>query len=200
MMKKCLALSLVCLSLSACIQSVAPPQHYLLNAPTVNAVKQPLFKYPLVIAPVDAPAQWAGTGFMYRLNRYAYQSDYYHRFLIPPQDMMSNILQTSLTNSGFFPDVKSYASPFDHAHNTLKANILLLYADYSDSAHPNAVMVVSTVFYKYDQPHAKKFARVFEERIPLDHKSTDALINAWQLGVDQIVQDLLTELKTAANQ
>ena len=187
---------LTSLFLSGCLSNTPPPQHYLLHTSAVTHAKKPLFRAPLNIAPVQSYQAWGSTGFMYRLSEYEYQIDYYHRFLISPDTMMTEIVTENLAQSGLFKSVQENNQLLEAPHYSLTLYLLKFYADYQDLTRPLAVISFKVNFSgNAALGEHTSFQKIFTAEIPLQDNTSEDLINAWQTGMNQITNDIIKTIQ-----
>lgn len=173
---KNLALLLISLCLTACVSSTyLAKQQYMLQAkhPLVKAA-QPV-NASLTIEPTLASPPYNNVQFIYRLKNSAYLTDYYNIFMTEPSTQITAALTNFLQESNVFKNVTSadMTLPADY---TLKTQLTKLYADYTQDTRPKAVMEIQFILLKDNHI---VFHTLLSAYAPLAHKSTTALIHAW---------------------
>ena len=78
---------------------------------------------------------------VYRKSDLEFETDYYHQFLIPPEDMVMRAAFDWLSGAGLFGDVVRWDSSFGATHS-MKGFITVLYGDFRDKSSFGAVVEV----------------------------------------------------------
>jgi len=195
-MKKILLLpllSIVVLTLGGCFAGKSGPRYrYLFNIPqAAQGVRD--FRYGLIeVRHTKAVPQFASNEFLYRLNSVRYLPDYYHIFLVPVTSQITQITEAYLSNKGYglyVSDVSDDAKK--HPSYVLSSVLEKLYADYRNSAKPQAVVSIRYMLVDVREPK-KRFMmnKVYTESVPLSTKTASALFDAWQTGIYRIMYRL----------
>jgi ABC-type uncharacterized transport system auxiliary subunit len=173
----------------------APQNNYSLSAlapPNVSYNKSKAENILEIYPPQIAP-QFAGSNFVYRTNELNYTTDYYNVFFgFPAEQIQQNSIKYIQTTKIF-----KYASDNILPLKTdyiLKTNITELYADYRDAKFPKAVISIQyTLINAKEQPKIV-FSRTLNASIPLTEKSSNALVNGWNEGLQKILKRLAINL------
>jgi ABC-type uncharacterized transport system auxiliary subunit len=200
-----------CINLN--VKGKTPQQHYSLsvempdlgttpqNAPQKNiskklrrSIKTKYKTHILEIYPPQIAPQFAGSIFIYRTSEINYTSDYYNTFLGFPSDQIQQNGIKYIQASKIFKYAADDVSPLK-ADYALKTNIKELYADYRNTKIPQAVISIQYVLINNtkDQPTIA-FNKTFTESIPLTEKSSQALVDGWNQGLQKILDQLIANL------
>jgi ABC-type uncharacterized transport system auxiliary subunit len=112
-------------------------------------------------------------------------------FLVPAAEQISQATETYLMRKGLFNLAYSNLTPAKNADYILTGELLGLYADYRNSQQPRAVLKVRYIFYDNQKKHKKVlFDKVFTEAVPLQAKTSKALLMAWNQGLTEVLKKL----------
>lgn len=133
--------------------------------------------------------KYSGQNFVYKLNSYNYITDAYNIFFDLPGDQIQQIIINYLGATGQFKYVAAEIYPAK-AHYALKTYINKLYADYTNRNIPKASIEIRFVLFDIQNNNNILLDKTFQENFPLKEKSSKALINAWNRGLKQILNQL----------
>ncbi len=136
-------------------------------------------------------------GLLYRKGEAEYQSDFYHEFLIAPQDLISSQTRNWLAQSGLFKTVLEPGSLLEATH-VLEGSVLALYGDLRGQNLPQAVLQIR--FFLVANQGSKfqiVFTRDYRASQRAEEKTADALVAAWDRCLAQILSELEKDLGTA---
>lgn len=153
----------------------------------------------LQIRRLNIAAPFDNQSFIYRTGEYTYETDPYAQFLAPPQDCLLKAVRTDWRRDGVFRDVVEPGS-------ALKPNIIAeitvsqLYGDFRHLAAPAAVLGMRFVFFAVQQdsePGKVLLQAHYEKRIPVRHRTADAVMAGWNQGLEEILATVAKDLKSA---
>lgn len=192
-MKKLLTIIIVSICLSACLSTPnVVRQQYAFNVITPRTKSKIHAKKILNIANTTISPNFSGISFVYRRTDSQYLSDFYNVFMTPPAMQIQNALAYYLNQSGLFLHV-GINSGMVSPDYTLTTNILELYADYRDTAHPKAVMAIRFVFLKSSSKII--FNKVYRQATLLQEKDSDSLMNGWNQDLTNILKQLARDIR-----
>jgi ABC-type uncharacterized transport system auxiliary subunit len=188
-----LILVIVCGLLSGCLHSQYPKRtQYLLNIHSPTTPITPSKSAPIlnVEHPTVAP-QFSTMAFVYRTSDLNYLNDFYNVFFISPSLQMHQIVMRYLNQTGLFASVIAPENEISE-QMILRTNVQELYADYRDHAHPQAVITIQFVLYRVvnEKKESVVFDQTFSQSVPLEEKSSTALVTAWNAGLQTILEQL----------
>jgi ABC-type uncharacterized transport system auxiliary subunit len=135
-------------------------------------------------------------GLVYRKGESEYESDFYHEFLIAPQDLISSQTRNWLAQSGLFKTVLEPGSLLEATH-VLEGSVLALYGDLRGQNLPQAVLQIR--FFLVANQGSKfqiVFTRDYRASQRAEEKTADALVAAWDRCLAQILSELEKDLGT----
>lgn len=193
-MKKLLRILLLtsfCVTLCGCLGSkYVTRNYYVLRAPTTGCKVVPVKKPYVVVNHASIVSQFDQLFFLYRLNANQYTTDYYNGFLVSAGEQIDAILLKYLRTHGHFYPITVEANIQPQV--ILQPRITALYADYRDKQCPQAVLAMQFIFTQGGSASADIiFDRTFKQSIPLQAKTTDSLIIAWNKCLQLILQNLV---------
>lgn len=182
----------LCFFLAGCISSkyVEQKQYLLATEKPVNKHKINK-KSSLYLNHIVAQAPFDQLNFLYKINKYQYLTDYYNGFLVPPAEQLETTLVNHINNLSKFTIQNNTQS----ASNTLFVQLNEFYADYLDSKNPKAVISLHFILTSSND-NKIILDKNFTQKIALQTKSTESLLSAWNIGL----QNILTNATRALNQ
>jgi len=137
-----------------------------------------------------------GREFIYRTTDLEYKSDFYNQFFRPPNNIMTESVRQWLNESGLFEDVLTPASQAI-ANYTIEGNIVELYGDYRNLASANAVMSIQFYLLKISEDGSDPdilLSKTYTSEQPIGTASPQNLMNGWNLALDDILGEFLSDL------
>lgn len=150
-----------------------------------------------VYSPEVVP-QFAGASFVYRVSDLNYITDYYNVFFGAPSEQLQQIITQHLQATGMFQYVAENVAPLN-ANYILKAYVTELYADYRNVNAPTAVIALRFVLLGHEDESGVVLNKNFREVIPLQQRTPEALVTAWDVGLKKILGNFATELRYKLN-
>lgn len=197
-MKQILYLILI-LSLSftaGCLRTKYPDKkQYAFDIPKPKTIKGTPSNQILEIDNTTISPQFSSISFTYRISATNYLTDYYNTFFSPPGQQIDQIITNYLAQTGLFRYVTN-DDDYGHANYTLHAKVLELYADYRHRTTPKGIVTIQfTLFKQTELETTILMDKTFKEKITLSSKDSQSLINAWNQGLEKILQALVTKLR-----
>jgi hypothetical protein len=150
----------------------------------------------IFIEKVIGSAPFDQTDFFYRVGSDRYLVDYYNGFMVSPREQLDSILRTQLRSLS-----KCDLGGLDSAKpiNVLQVRLIELYADYRDRTNPTGVVSIQfRLTSKQDNKEIVLLDRVFGAVQPLKAKDTASLLNAWDIGIKDILKEAIKVLNQKA--
>ncbi len=167
----------------------APQKKYLFDVHYPKATKKQLTSDTLEVESAGALQQFSSREFVYRISNTQYITDYYHIFMISAARQITDITAKYLQGKGIFKQISTSKILTDNPDYTLRTKIMALYADYRNSSHPLAVVKIRyALIDNLKTKHPVLIDKTFSAKIPLQTKSTDALVKAWDQGLQNIMR------------
>ena len=138
--------------------------------------------------------------FTYRTGENAYEQDPYAGFLIPPERALAEAIRASLHASGAFGRV---VDPGSALAPTLVAEVSVneLYGDFRKPSQPNGTMEIHFVCYEVKEgaPGRIVLDKTCVRGTPLARKTPAALMEAWDIDLRQIMEEINAEYAKASS-
>ncbi len=134
-------------------------------------------------------------GLVYRKSESEYEVDFYNEFLVAPEIIISGQVRNWLSQSGLFKTVLDPGSLIEATH-ILEGNVLALYADFRESASPQAVIQIR-VFLITNQPSKEGIilTRDYQALHGAEVATPEALVSAFNECLERICSDLEGDLR-----
>jgi cholesterol transport system auxiliary component len=194
--------AVVMLTLVACVrvnveQRPNPARRYfVLDASGNSIASQANSSGVLKLAPVRVAYPYDSKGFIYRIASESFETDFYNQFLVAPGPMLSDELRQALGQANLFQAVVNSTSVVEATH-LLEGTVDELYGDFSADDPGKAVLALSFVMRPQaaGEPQAI-FRKQYEKAIPLKARSPEGLVQGWNRALEQIIVELVADLKT----
>ena len=177
---------LLCLMLVGCISSKYVERKQYLFDVQKNLAKKitTSCKCSVFIDHVVAEPPFDQLDFLYRIKSGQYLVDYYNGFLASPTEQLDAILEAYLNTNGEFK-------------NKLQIKLTELYADYRDRNNPQAVIALNFLLTKVvDDKTVVLLDRLLRSSIAIKEKDTDNLLRAWNIGIQDILKQMVQMLNS----
>ena len=141
--------------------------------------------------------RFEGTEIVYRTSEARYRSDFYNEWFIAPSAMVTQQLQSWLTNARLFQHVVDTSSSLEAGY-LLEGAINALYADLRLNGSPKAVLTMQIVLIR-DRPAHEEivFRREYQEAMDVADSSPDELVKGWNHGLRHSLMLLEEDLRNA---
>ena len=177
---------LLCLMLVGCISSkYVERKQYLFDVPKNLAKKiATSYKCSVFVDHAVAEPPFDQLDFLYRIKSGQYLVDYYNGFLASPTEQLDAILEAYLNTNGEFK-------------NKLQIKLTELYADYRDRNNPQAVIALNFLLTKVvDDKTVVLLDKILRSSIAIKEKNTDNLLRAWNIGIQDILKQMVQMLNS----
>lgn len=147
----------------------------------------------LYVESFNINASFGKRSFVYRKSQSEYETDFYNRFLINPEDMITEKTRRWLSESGLFKLVLEPGSYLVASH-ILEGNIISLYGDFRDKSSPKAIMEIRFFLVK---PSNKSvvFEKTYRAAFKSNNRTAESLVGAFENCLTNILIDLEKDLK-----
>jgi hypothetical protein len=180
------------------IRSPEIPRQQFSLALQVPEQKSPASAPVLAVRLFDAAPMFENQGFVYKVSRLRWQTDFYHTFAQPPAVLLTYETRRWMVHSGLFRSVAIPGlAPADSWQ--LQGFVNQMYGDFQDPEVPRAVL---SVRYSLLPPGAQAstqplFSKTYEQRRPLGEASPAGLVEAWNRAAEGILRELTTDIQAA---
>lgn len=148
----------------------------------------------LAVLPFTASPAASGQMFLYRADRLRYESDFYNRFLAPPERLLTDALRKWLLQSRT-GQVREPGAPLD-AELIVQPRLNELYADYRDVEKPRAVMSVIVVLIRREPTGNRQiFERTYRREVPMKNVSPAAAVKGWSDGAAVVFAEVARDIR-----
>lgn len=150
----------------------------------------------LKIGRFDISPRYAGKGFVYRTGPSQYEPDYYHEFLVAPEELIVEEVRDWLSDCGSYAGVSSGtgpAVPCDILHGTVNS----LYGDARRPGELTGVLEIQfNMILGLGSPHNVHLAHIgdYRREVVAEGSTPDALVAAWNEALGQILGELEQDL------
>ena len=151
----------------------------------------------LKIRKLRISSRFEGTEIVYRMSEARYRSDFYNEWFIAPSAMVTQQLQSWLTNARLFQHVVDTSSSLEAGY-LLEGAVNALYADLRLNGSPKAVLTMQIVLIR-DRPAHEEivFRREYQEAMDVADSSPDELVKGWNHGLRHSLMLLEEDLRNA---
>ena len=196
-----LVLVTVILEVGGCIRLAkgSPEKHYYALDVARPTAESPVLRKEAIlkIRKLRISPRFEGTEIVYRTSEARYRSDFYNEWFIAPSAMVTQQLQSWLTNARLFQHVVDTSSSLEAGY-LLEGAVNALYADLRLNGSPKAVLTMQIVLIR-DRPAHEEivFRREYQEVTDLADSSPDELVKGWNHGLRHSLTQLEEDLRNA---
>ncbi|MEN6335176.1 MAG: ABC-type transport auxiliary lipoprotein family protein [Phycisphaerales bacterium] len=194
----CLCLLGIGLVAGGC-SSVSPQQEdrYLLEVVRPGEPLPTIVNGSLEVQRFSVNAAFTARNFVYRLDQFKYETDYYRQFLIAPSAMITEQTRNWLARSGLFTEVLPTGSRVVPDY-TLEGNVTSLYGDFSNESSPAAVIEVRLFLLNNVRGNENVvFTQIYRAAVPMQDRTAQAFVAALNQGFADILGRLEADLQKA---
>jgi ABC-type uncharacterized transport system auxiliary subunit len=170
-------------SLKKAVQQSAPEtRHFVLEASRSDSAGSAQNESVLYVRDMTVSPRYEGTGFVSKRGEAEYTTDFYNRFLIPPDLLVTQEVRDWVLAAGVFGQVIHSGSLVAPTH-ALEGRVNALYGDYSVQP-PQAVLEIE--LFLVENPldrSAVVFHERYREEVPLDDRKPESLVLGWNTGL-----------------
>lgn len=190
-----ISMLLICVITAGCIGFRHPPivrKQYMLKSMPPKKIYAGKTDKILEVNSVMVATPYSGLGFVYRVSDLDYKKDYYNMFFSSTGQQIWELTIQHLQAEKLFAHVVGDPGIMQ-ADYILYPRILELYADYRSIDKPMAVIVMHFTLLKADTTNVL-LDKTYRQAIPFPTRNSVGLVNAWSLGVHNILDDLSRDL------
>ncbi len=182
---------LMVLALTACARTpYLNKQQYLLTADSPTTRYTPI-AMSLKIDATTSPALYHNNALLYRLKDNQVTHDFYHIFAISPSHIITNNTTEWFKKNELFQYVFTVDLNLETDY-VLKSNLIMLEADYTHPDTPIARLEIEYILLNAQHTILLDKHYVAEKR--LSHKTTNALITAWNQDMTDILSSMTEDV------
>lgn len=169
---------------------------FLLDPPLPAAVASAK-PFTLRIGAFNIAAPYRDRAFVYRTEGLKYESDFYNEFFVAPAGMIAEATSKALAGARVFDRVVPSGTAPEEGEFVLEGFVTDLYAD-ARTAKPEAEVAVSFYLSRTTFPSAVVWSRDYRERVALAANTPEALAQAWNAALGNVLARLVRDLESAA--
>lgn len=193
----CLAFLAFMLATTGCVRlekKYPDKRLYLLTAARPGAPSSPTPGAVLAVRSFRVSPPYEGKNLLYHNADQSYESDFYHEFLVPPSQMITERVTRWMTDCGLFEYVVDPTSRMRPTHS-LEGNVVAMYGDNAGSGGPMAVLEIQFfLFAEKDRQAEVALSNTIRKTVPIPETEPMAVA----AGLDEALQQILTEFEEAA--
>ncbi|HXX30529.1 MAG TPA: ABC-type transport auxiliary lipoprotein family protein [Myxococcaceae bacterium] len=184
----------------ACVSKPAVgPQIYAIDPPPIRAPPSTTGARVVALSRVEVAPQFAGRALTYRSGPHSFERDPYAALAASPRELVLALLRASLANADFVREVVEPGGPV--APDVLvEAYLSDLEGDFTVPDKPAAAVALEMVILPVPpapEPILPVLRKVYARRLPLAEKSAGAVADAWNQGLNGIVEEFLADARAA---
>lgn len=164
-------------------------QFYILEPKDVAAVASAKQYGTLQVRRFRISPSFAAREIVIRTGENTFLADYYNLFLVPPSDLVTRVVRGKLSASTLFEYVVGQDSPIQHDYS-LEGSVTSLYGDFSSGDSPMAVVEIRTFLIGRPEESRILAAHDFRREIPIDVKTIDGLVEAYNTALTEYLGEL----------
>ncbi len=186
--------TLALMMLSGCFslgRQTVEKQLYSLEARIREPGSAPSPPVPIMVKEFEIAPMYTTNSFVYRMEAFRFETDYYNEFIIPPQRMITEAVKQALFDTKRF----SLSGPGAPAAYRLSGKVIRLYGDFSNGKQPLAVMEIA-IFLAPIQKNSLQppLSKTFLRQLPISDQSPSTLVRGWNTQLEGIIQEFIADL------
>jgi len=173
------------------------PQIFSIDPPPMVSTKAAPGAYAVAVDRVEVAPEFAGRALSYRSGAHSFEKDPYAVLAASPRDLVLALLRASLSNMDFVREMVELGGPLP-ADLLVEAYVSDLEGDFTVQDKPMAAVGVELVVLSVPplpEPVRPLLRKAYVRRLPLSEKSATAVANAWNEGLNSIVQEFLQDMR-----
>ncbi len=164
---------------------------YSLEARMDTPGRSPEPQLSIMVKEFEIAPMYTTNSFVYRMEEFRFETDYYNEFIIPPQRMISEAFKQALFDTRRY----SASTPDAPAAYRLSGKVIRLYGDFSTAGHPLAMMEISILLEATAKADLKpSVSKNFIREIPINDPAPAPLIRGWNTLLKEIINAFMDEL------
>ncbi len=139
---------------------------------------------------VDVDLRSAAGGFVYKLSATEWETDPYNGFLVSTSQMMTSVVRQWVSNSQQFSSVAVAGDPGGQDW-VIRCSVSELYGDFQNPLNPEAVLAMDVQLFRNQGSKLTLISdATFERRVPVSARRPDALVEAWNVALREVLTEL----------
>lgn len=139
---------------------------------------------------VDVGLRSAAGGFVYKISATEWEIDPYNGFLIAPSQMMTSVVRQWVSESGQFSSVAVAGDPGGQEW-VIRCSVSELYGDFQLPGSPEAVLTMGVQLFRNQGGELTLVSDgTFERRVPVAERRPQALVEAWNVALREVLTEL----------
>ena len=137
-----------------------------------------------------------GREFIYRISDLQFRNDFYNQFFRPPDNLITETVRQWLDQAGVFEDLLNPASMALPKY-IIEGNIVELYGDYRNESAAKAVMRIQLFLLRTTDDGSNPLilmSKTYASEQSIGAASPNALMNGWNLALEDILGEFLSDL------
>lgn len=159
-----------------------------------QSIKSKTLLVTLVLMDFTSTSEFNTDQFIYK-KKNQYIKDYYNRFFLPPEKMIQTQCTEWLKNTDLFKKI-STESQLALSDFVLKGKLLEIYCDLTNSSASYAIIKIQFSLIKYDKTDKIVMQKDLYSRVEFKNFSSENLVNAWTKCLENIFQNLESEISS----
>jgi len=169
--------------------------YYVLEVQREGEAKQANKDAVLSVRTVQVVPYFQGKELVYRTAEQNYDTDYYHRFFISPEAMITEEIKSWFSQAGIFGYVLDAASLLDPTH-VMEAEVTALYGDYREKGSPKAVFEIRVVLLDLKAlPPRIVFEETYRREVPIEKANPQTLVDGWNNELQSFLEEFEEDIK-----
>jgi len=172
-------------------------QIFSIDPPTRVQPQAPPGTHLVAVDRVEVAPQFAGRSLTYRTGPHSFEKDPYAVLAASPRDLVLGVVRSSLANTDFVRAVVEQGGP-EAADLLVEVYVSDLEGDFTGADKPVAVVGLEIAVISVPplpQPVATLLRKAYLRRLPLSERTAAAVANAWNEGLNSIVQEFLVDMR-----
>jgi hypothetical protein len=146
---------------------------------------------PIMVKAFEIAPMYTTNSFVYRMEAFRFETDYYNEFIIPPQRMITEAFKQTLFDTKRF----SLSSPGAPTAYRLSGKVIRLYGDFSNGKQPLAVMEIAIFLDPMGKDRKQHpVSKTFLRQLPISDLRASTLVSGWNTQLKGIIKEFMADL------
>jgi cholesterol transport system auxiliary component len=186
----------ICLVLGGCKTTLKECDAFMLDVERPKVLAAADNELVLRVDSFSALSPYKYKDMVYRKGEMEYETDYYHQFLIQPEDMIMRAAFDWFSAAGLFGDVVRWDNTSQASHS-MKGYITSLYGDFQDESSFSAVVEIEITFVDLRQKKPQiVLEKTYRSKVGFESRQARSLVQSYGKCLEEIFTKL--ESDTAA--
>jgi ABC-type uncharacterized transport system auxiliary subunit len=185
---------IMCLAFAGCKATVKNGNTFMLDVERSEMLAPADNETVLRVDRFSAMSPYKYKDLVYRKSDLEFETDYYHQFLIQPEDMIMRAAYDWFSAAGLFGDVVRWDNTSQASHS-MKGYITSLYGDFQDESSFSAVIEIEITFVDLRQKKPQiVLEKTYRSKVGFEDRQARSLVQSYGKCLEEIFTKLESDI------